>query len=108
MEVKRIEDMKGGWFIGDFDPSVFKTNDFEIGYKLHPKGEKWDVHYHKVATEITYLIRGKMIIQDRELTTGDVFIIFPYEIADPVFIEDCEVIVIKVPSIVCDKYIVKE
>ena len=64
MEVKRIEDMMGGWFIGDFTPSVFKTKDFEVGYKFHLKDEKWDIHYHKQATEITYLIRGKMRIQD--------------------------------------------
>ena len=22
-----------GWFVGDFEPSVYKTNDFEVGIK---------------------------------------------------------------------------
>jgi len=108
MQVKRIEDMKGGWFIGNFDPTVLHTPDFEIGYKFHPKGEKWDVHYHKRAIEITYLVRGKMMIQGRELTSGDIFTILPYEVADPIFLEDCEVVIVKTPSVVGDKYTVEE
>jgi quercetin dioxygenase-like cupin family protein len=108
MQVKRIEDMKGGWFIGNFDPTVLYTSDFEVGYKFHQKGEKWDVHYHKRAIEITYLLRGKMLIQGRELTSGDIFTIFPYEVADPVFLEDCEVVIVKTPSVVGDKYTVEE
>lgn len=107
MEIKRIENMKGGWFIGNFDPSVFRTPDFEVGYKLHTKGEQWPVHYHQKATEITYLIRGKMKIQNKVLTSGDIFTIFPGEIADPVFLEDCEVIIVKMPSVIGDKHIVE-
>lgn len=99
--------MKGGWFIGNFDPSVFRTPDFEIGYKFHSKGEIWDVHYHKRAVEITYIIKGKMKIQNKLLTSGDIFTIFPGEIADPVFLEDCEVIIVKMPSVIGDKHIVE-
>lgn len=104
MEIKRIEDMVGGWFVGNFEPTAFKTEQFEVGYKLHKKGEAWPVHYHKIATEINYLLRGHMIIAGKELTTGDIFTIFPNEIADPVFLEDCEVITIKTPSVIGDKY----
>lgn len=104
MDVRRIEDMTAGWFIGNFNPSAYNTTDFEVGYKLHKQGESWPIHYHKIATEITYLLRGRMTIGGRELTTGDIFTIFPYEVADPVFLEDCEVIIIKVPSVPGDKY----
>ena len=45
-----------------------------------------------------------MIIQGKELISGNVFIISPYEIADPIFIEDCELIVVKIPSIKTDKF----
>jgi hypothetical protein len=104
MEIRRIEEMIGGWFIGNFEPSVFKTELFEVGYKLHKKDEPWPVHYHAVATEFNYLIRGRMVIAGKELTAGDIFTILPNEIADPVFIEDCEVITIKIPSVIGDKY----
>ena len=97
--------MKGGWFIGGFEPAAYKTYDFEVCYKLHAKGEKWDTHYHAQATEINYLIRGKMQIQDTILNAGDIFTILPYEIADPEFLEDCELIVVKTPSVKDDKFV---
>lgn len=104
MNIYKISDMKGGWFCGDFEPSVYKTKDFEVCYKVHAKGEKWPTHFHKEATEINYLIRGNMIIQNNKLTAGDIFIILPNEIADPIFLEDCELIVVKTPSVKGDKY----
>lgn len=107
MEVSTIKDYIGGWFIGNFKPSAFKTELFEVCYKVHPKGDKWDTHYHKNATEINYLIEGEMIIQGRILRSGDVFVIHPYEIADPEFVTDCRLVIVKTPSDVEDKYIVQ-
>lgn len=105
MNIFRIEDYKGGWYVGNFKPAAFDSKDFEVCYKLHKKGEKWDRHYHKKATEINFLLEGKMIIQDKELVSGDIFIIYPYEIADPVFLEDCKVFIVKTPSDVNDKFV---
>ena len=96
--------MVGGWFIGNFEPSAYKTEEFEVCYKKHIKGEKWDTHYHKKGTEINLLIAGHMRIQDTDLVAGDVFILRPFEIADPDFITDCEVIIVKTPSVPGDKY----
>ena len=31
MKVFNIEDMRGGWFVGDFDPSILRTDKFEVG-----------------------------------------------------------------------------
>jgi len=98
------ENFIDGWFIGDFNTSVFRTKDFEVCYKIHEKNEIWPKHYHKIATEINYLMKGKMIIQNKELIVGDVFIIYPEEVADPIFVERCELIVIKIPSVINDKY----
>jgi len=98
MKIERIENMVGGWFIGNFEPTVFKTSNFEVSYKKHSKGEFWDSHYHKVVTEINLLISGEMILQNKKLIAGDIFTLEPYEIADPEFLSDCELIVVKVPS----------
>lgn len=106
MKVTRIEDYKGGWFIGNFEPSAFKTEGFEVCFKHHVKGEKWDTHYHKVGTEINYLVKGKMKIQDIVLNEGDVFVLYPYEVADPEFLDDCTVLIIKTPSVPGDKFII--
>lgn len=104
MEITKFEDYKGGWFVGDFSPSALKTDLFEVCYKIHQAGEKWETHYHKIGTEINYLIEGEMIIQGVKLTSGDVFVIKPYEVADPVFLSECKLVVVKTPSKTNDKY----
>ena len=104
MKVYKLDSMKDGWFVGDFTPSSFKTQDFEVCYKQHHKGEEWDTHYHKKGTEINLLIEGKMTIQGKELNSGDIFVLEPYEVADPIFLEDCNLIVVKTPSIPGDKF----
>jgi hypothetical protein len=39
-----------------------------------------------------------MIMQDKILEEGDIFILEPYEISDPTFLEDCNIICVKTPS----------
>ena len=104
MKLHKLSQMVRGWFVGNFDPSVFKTKDFEIGILNHSKGEVWPKHYHKIAIEINCLLSGSMIIQNQKIEVGDIFILEPKEIADPIFLEDCKVLVIKIPSIIGDKY----
>ena len=104
MQTYKGSDFIRGWFIGDFEPSIYKTADFEVGYLRHAKGEYWAPHFHKESVEMNYLIRGKMIIQGIELNAGDVFVFEKGEIANPEFLEDCELIVVKVPSLPKDKY----
>ena len=106
MKIFKLNDMKGGWFVGNFNPTAFNTLDFEACYKVYPKGDIWDCHYHKEGTEINLLIKGKMKIQDQILKSGDIFIIPPYEIADPEFISDCEIVILKTPSNKKDKYVI--
>ena len=98
MKVSKLKDMKGGWFVGDFEPTAYKTKDCEVSYKIHPAGEEWDIHYHHTVTEINLLISGRMILQNTELNSGDIFILEPFEIADPLFVKDCHIICVKTPS----------
>jgi hypothetical protein len=101
----RLEDMIGGWFVGNFEPSAFVTDKFEICYKFHKLGEFWDEHYHRVATEINLLVRGKMLINNEEINAGEIFIIEPLHKVKPHFLTDCELVVIKTPSVQNDKII---
>jgi len=107
MKIFKLKDMKMGWFVGNFEPSAFNTKDFEVCFRTHPKGEIWDHHYHEKIIEINLLTRGKMIMHGRELNQGDIFIISPYEIANPIFLEDCDIVCIKTPSIPRDKIILE-
>ena len=56
MRVGKITDMTRGWMIGNFEPSLLKTELFEVAVLLHPKGQIWPAHYHRVATEYNLLI----------------------------------------------------
>lgn len=113
MIIRRIEEFTRGWLVGDFEPSILKTKDFEVGVLTHKKGEEWPRHVHKHAVEYNVLLSGSMMVQagrDNEwdkLIEGDVFIIDKNEPCFPVFLEDCKVLVIKVPSVIGDKTIVE-
>lgn len=105
MKIFNTSIMKRGWFVGFFEPTAYKTNDFEVGILEHKAGEHWAAHYHKVSTEINYLLEGSMIIQNKTLTAPIIFILDPLEIADPIFLTDCKLVVVKTPSIPNDKFI---
>jgi hypothetical protein len=47
-----------------------------------------------------------MKIQEKNLVSGDIFILEPMEIADPIFYEDCSIVCFKIPG-GHDKVIVK-
>ena len=96
--------MKGGWFVGNFEPTAFKTPDCEVAYVKHYKNQEWEKHFHKIATEITFIVNGKIQINDTVFSSGDIFVIEPNEIADPKFLEDSDVIIVKVPSNTNDKF----
>lgn len=104
IEKRKLEEFKGGWFIGNFEPSVLKTNDFEVSIKIHPKGEIWPKHYHKIATEYNCVIEGKVEIDGVVYIKNDIFIIHPGYIVDPTFHEDCTIVCVKTPCVIGDKY----
>ena len=104
MKISKLNSMFRGWFIGNFEPCSYKTKDFEVGILEHKKNEVWPKHYHKIATEINCLISGKMIINNCEINEGDIFVLEPNEIAEPIFLEDCKLVVVKTPSVIGDKY----
>jgi hypothetical protein len=95
--------MTGGWFIGDFKPSVLRTKKFEVGIKRHCKGDKWPAHKQLKATEYNYLAYGDLHIGKEYLQEGDIFVIPPGEVVEPVFDSNCVVVVVKVPSLPKDK-----
>jgi quercetin dioxygenase-like cupin family protein len=104
MKIYKLSNMTRGWFIGDFEPSVLRTSEFEVGLLHHQKGERWAAHYHKSATEYNILISGLMKVQNTLIHSGDIFVFDKYEISDPEFLEDCKVLCVKTPSIKNDKF----
>ena len=101
-----VADFTRGWFIGDFQPSIIKTSEFEVAKLSHKKNEKWGFHYHSLATEINVLLKGSMTINGMDVSTNSIFICDKNQVACPIFNEDCDILCIKVPSKPDDKYII--
>ena len=108
MKKFQYKDMWRGWFIGDFEPTAFKTKNFEVGFGIHKKGDKWHKHYHKLATEITLIVKGKVRVNEKIFSKGEIFVIEPNEVVDPLFLEDTEFVVVKTISDTKDKYIIEK
>lgn len=104
MDVYNIKDFTNGWFIGDFSPAVFKNCFFEVAHHKHKKGFVGQLHYHKIATEVTYIVSGKLVADGKTLTDGDMFVYNPKEVSNVHFLEDTDLIVIKWPSVPSDKH----
>lgn len=90
--------------IGNFEPSILKTDQFEVGILEHKKGEYWAPHVHMIGTEYNLLLSGRMLANDIEMRPGTIFVIEPGEPCTPIFLEDCKVLVVKTPSVPGDKY----
>ena len=104
MKSANIYDMHKGWFIGNFDPSLFKTNDVEVAVKSYKKGDKEEAHYHKIATEYTVVISGSIKMFDKVWKKGDIVVVEPYECTSFEAMEDSENVVVKIPGANNDKY----
>lgn len=99
-----LNDFFKGWVIGDFQPTLFKTSDFEIAVKNYKKGDFEDSHFHKIATEWTIVTKGKVIMNGVEYIEGEIITIRPFEKTDFLAIEDTTTVVVKIPSAKGDKY----
>ncbi len=107
MKIQKLSDMKCGWFIGDFEPCVLRTKDFEVAVHRHKAGEFHASHVHNFSTEYNCLIQGKMSLNGISLNAGDIFTIdMGEEARDIIFQEDCVLVVVKTPSIPSDKQLI--
>jgi hypothetical protein len=104
MDKRKIKDFTRGWFIGAFESSLLDTKEFEVGLIPCSKGIH-EKHYHKIATEINVLVRGKLKINNEVINEGDIYIIYPNESTEQEFLVDSIVLCVKTPAIPNDKYL---
>jgi quercetin dioxygenase-like cupin family protein len=105
MKTAKLDNMVKGWFIGNFDPTLLKTNDCEVAVKHYKKGDYEEAHYHKVATEYTVIISGRVKMNGIEYQAGDIIVMEPNESTDFEVLADGTVnVVVKIPGANDDKY----
>lgn len=93
-----------GWFVGNFDPSLIKTNDVEVAIKKYKAGDYEDSHYHKIATEITVIVSGTVLMNNVAYFSDDIIVIEPNDRTDFRCVTDVVTVVVKYPGANNDKY----
>ncbi len=106
MKVDSLNNMVKGWFIGNFDPSLFKTNDVEVAVKRYKAGDHEQKHYHKIATEYTVIIEGEVEMNGVRYKKDDIVVMEPGDATDFTAITDSINVVVKMPGANDDKYLV--
>lgn len=105
MKSAKLSDMVKGWFIGNFSPTLYATNDCEVAVKSYSAGDHEEKHYHKIATEFTVIIKGRVRMSGREYSEGDIVVVEPGDATDFIALTDCVNVVVKIPGANNDKYI---
>lgn len=105
MYVSKLEDMTKGWFVGNFDPSLLKTNAVEVAVKYYKAGDFEESHYHKIATEITVIVSGVVRMNGIEYGEGDIIVMEPGDKTDFFAVTDAINTVVKLPGANDDKYL---
>ncbi len=104
MKLYQLNNMTKGWFVGDFEPSVLRTKHVEVAVKYYSKGDAETSHLHKIADEVTLVLKGEVSMNRTRYYEGDIIHIEPGESTDFVAITDSATVVVKIPSCTNDKY----
>jgi hypothetical protein len=104
VKISHLDDMVGGWFMGDFSPAVLRTSAVEIACKHYKAGDVDQCHIHKIATELTLLVSGRVTLNGVEIHPGQIVTTSPGEPAEFRVLQDAITVVVKTPGVVGDKY----
>jgi quercetin dioxygenase-like cupin family protein len=107
MKVSRLDQMKRGWFIGDFTPTLHQTRDVEVAVMCYQAGDAEKKHFHKIAIEFTVVTQGEVEMNGRRYVAGDIIVMEPGEATDFRAVTDAMTTVVKIPGAVNDKYLVE-
>lgn len=105
MKKYNLNQFTRGWLIGDFEPSISRTKDFEFMIRYYKSGEFEKKHVHKIADEVTVIVKGVFLMNNEKYTEGDIIHLLPGDSTDFECLEDGITAVIKTPSVIGDKYI---
>lgn len=105
MKIENLLNMTKGWFVGNFEPSLYKTNGVEVAVKNYKQGDYEESHYHKIATEITVVVDGTVKMNNKIYNKNDIIVLEPGEKTDFEAVTDAINVVVKLPGANNDKYV---
>jgi hypothetical protein len=108
MKVHRLDDMTRGWFVGNFEPTLYRTDAVEVAVKHYVAGDAEERHVHRVATELTAIVSGSVRMDGRDLGAGDIVVLEPGDPTDFLALTDVVLVAVKLPAVPGDKYVVED
>jgi len=99
-----LDGMVRGWFVGDFEPTVERSSDVEVAVKHYAAGDAEERHVHRIATELTAVVSGRVRMDGAELGAGDIVRIPPGQPSDFLALTDAVLVAVKLPAVAGDKY----
>lgn len=103
MKKSNIAEFTRGWLIGNFEPALIKSDQLEIGVKDFAAGAREPSHHQLIATEWTVVLSGECSIGGSRVRQGEIVEIVAGESSDFRAVTNCQLLVIKSPSIPSDK-----
>jgi mannose-6-phosphate isomerase-like protein (cupin superfamily) len=104
MKVARLNDMTKGWFVGNFSPTLYASEAVEVAVKYYRAGDHEGRHSHRVATEITAVVSGEVVMCGQSFLAGDIVVLEPGDSTDFTAVTDAVTTVVKLPCVAGDKY----
>jgi len=104
LEIFNLNKMVKGWFVGDFAPTSLRTTAAEVAVKRYKAGDQETAHFHKQASEVTLVLEGSVEMCGRRLNSGDIIKLDPGEVTGFKALTDTTTIVVKLPSVIGDKF----
>jgi len=108
MIVRSLNEMVGGWMVGDFEPTCLKNTACEVACKHYEAGAAERAHLHRIATELTLIASGRVTMNGRTFGPGDIIVLEAGEATDFRALEPSTTVVVKMPSVAGDKYFVDD
>ena len=105
LERHNLSQFTKGWFVGNFDPTLLASDAVEVAIKHYRAGDHEQAHHHKVATEITAIVSGRVRMSGEEFNAGEIVKIAPGQSTDFTALTDATTVVVKLPCVSGDKYI---
>lgn len=104
LRLAELGQMKKGWFIGPFQPAVLSTEQFECAVKRYAAGDREDRHVHRLATEVTVIVDGRVRMNGVEYGRDSIITIAPGVSTDFEALTEVVTLVVKTPAVMGDKH----
>ncbi len=106
MRLYNWKDFVGGWFVGNFNPTILPSDNVEVCIKRYKAGDHDRSHVHKIADEVTMIVEGMVEMNGVKYSADDIVWIEKGDVTDFTAITDAITCVVKIPCVKGDKYLV--